>query len=202
MTDRCLPKNGSAKHGRASERLPINQIVTDKLPIMTYGSVPRISQDQWSLEVFGLVERELEISWDQFLVLPRLQITTDFHCVTQWSSMDNTWEGVLAKELLQTAVPMAYGRYVMVRCYGGYTTSMSVSDLFANHVLFADYHNGKPLRPEHGGPVRLIIPHLYGWKSAKWVKSVEFTERQRPGFWEQRGYHMRGDPWAEERFDQ
>jgi len=199
MTIQSSSENVIIDQGSRTERLPVNQIATDKLPIMTYGSVPQIPQDWWRLEVFGSVEFELEISWDQFLTQPRVAVKTDFHCVTQWSSMNHTWEGVLAKELLQKAAPIVYAKYVMVSCYGGYTTSMSASDLFKANVLFADHHNDMVLPPEHGGPVRLIVPHLYGWKSAKWVKSIEFTECQYPGFWEKRGYHMRGDPWSEER---
>ncbi|MFN3973989.1 MAG: sulfite oxidase-like oxidoreductase [Dehalococcoidia bacterium] len=181
-------------------KVPPGQFVTTKFPVLTYGPTPRIDLAKWRFRLFGLVEQERELAWQEFQALPRIAITADFHCVTQWSRLENAWEGVSARTLVELARPKGDARYVMVHCYGGYTTNLLLEDLLAETTLLADRHDGKPLAAEHGGPLRLVVPHLYGWKSAKWVNGLEFMDTEKPGFWELRGYHMRGDPWQEERF--
>jgi DMSO/TMAO reductase YedYZ molybdopterin-dependent catalytic subunit len=182
------------------ERVPAGQFVTDRFPVLTYGPIPQTDLAEWRFQVFGLVEREVEWTWQQFSELPSVTVTADFHCVTQWSRLDNTWEGVLFRDVMKGIRPLAQAQYVMVHCYGGYTTNLSLSALMESDVLFARRHNGEELAPEHGGPLRLVVPKRYGWKSGKWVRGLEFMDEDRPGFWEQRGYHMHGDPWKEERF--
>ncbi len=186
-----------AKHG---DRVPPNQKVTDGFPVLTYGGTPHADTKDWKFGVVGLVEQELSFTWDEFLALPQTTITTDIHCVTGWSKLDTTWEGVAFRDLMERIVPKPTGSYVMVHCYGGYTTNLSLDDLMADKVMFAHHHNGEPLATEHGGPCRLVVPHLYFWKSAKWVRGIQFVDQDSPGFWEQYGYHNRGDPWNEERY--
>ena len=144
--------------------------------------------------------REVELDWEQFGSLDWTTITADFHCVTQWSSLDNTWEGVAFNELMKIVRPKPQARFVMVHCYGGYTTNLALDVLQDGDVLFAHRHDGAPLPAEHGGPLRLVVPKRYGWKSAKWINGIELMAQDRPGFWEQRGYNNEGDPWKEERF--
>ena len=180
--------------------VPPGQFVTEKLPILSAGPAPRIDLKQWRFRVFGEVEEELELTREQFEALPRTTVTADFHCVTQWSRLDNLWEGVLFGELMRLIQPKPEARFVMVHCYGGYTTNLPLNALEDENVLFADTHDGKPLEPDHGGPLRLVIPKRYGWKSAKWVSGLEFMRDDRPGFWELRGYNNNADPWKEERF--
>lgn len=183
----------------SNDRVPPNQKVTDGFPVLTYGNTPSIDTKDWKFGVIGAVEEDVSFSWDEFLALPQTTITTDIHCVTGWSKLDTTWEGVAFRDLMQLIKPKAEGRFVMVHCYGGYTTNLLLDDLMEQNVLFAHRHNGEPLDAEHGGPCRLVVPHLYFWKSAKWVRGIQFVDQDNPGFWEQYGYHMRGDPWKEER---
>lgn len=182
------------------DRLPQGQKVVDDWPVLTYGGTPRIDLAAWRFRIYGAVDRELELTWEQFQALPRTSVTCDIHCVTSWSRMDNQFEGVLFRELLNHFQPLPSAKQAMVVCYGGYTTNVPLSDLMRENVLLAYKHDGKELTLSHGGPLRLVIPHLYFWKSAKWVRGLQFIEREEPGFWEMHGYHMRGDPWKEERF--
>ena len=179
---------------------PPGQHITEKFPVLTYGATPRIDLEAWRFRVFGLVAQEVAFTWDEFMALPQMAITRDFHCVTQWSRMDNLWEGVSFRELMRRIQPMPEASYVMARCYGGYTTNLPLEVLMEEDVLFAHRHDGNPLEPEHGGPMRLVVPSRYGWKSAKWVNGLEFMAEDKGGFWEQLGYHNNGDPWKEERF--
>jgi DMSO/TMAO reductase YedYZ molybdopterin-dependent catalytic subunit len=151
-------------------------------------------------KISGMVEREKTLDFKEFISLPMVKVISDVHCVTGWSKIDNLWEGVstLAIKDLVNILPKA--KFVIVHSAGGFTTNLSLEDFFQEDVLFAIKHNGKPLTPEHGYPVRLVVPRLYFWKSAKWVVGIEFVENDRPGFWESRGYHNRGDPWKEERY--
>ena len=185
---------------RYGDRIPPNQRVTEGWPVLTYGQTPHIDLAEWRFVVSGLVEQELTLTWEEFNALPQTTVTCDVHCVTGWSKLDNEWRGVLAREVIERARPKPEGRFVMVHCYGGYTTNVPLDDLLRDDVLFAHTHNGEPLAPEHGGPLRLVVPHLYFWKSAKWVRGLVLMDKDRPGFWEQYGYHMRGDPWREERY--
>jgi DMSO/TMAO reductase YedYZ molybdopterin-dependent catalytic subunit len=182
------------------DRVPLGQYVTPKMPIMTYASTPRIASDEWRLKVDGLVEQPLELDWDAFNALAPMTEVVDFHCVTQWTRLDVGWEGVPVSTVVAMARPKPEARYVMVHCYDGYTTNLDVEWLMAPEVLFATTQDGAPLDRNHGFPMRLVVPALYGWKSAKWVHGLEFMADNHPGFWEQNGYHLRGDPWHEERF--
>ena len=179
---------------------PPGQFVTEKFPVLTFGPTPRIDLSTWQFRIFGLVEEEITLDWEQFNALPQATLDAEFHCVTQWSKLQNTWEGILFNDLMKLAEPKAEAKYVMAHCYGGYTTNVALDVLEDDDVLFAHSHDGAPLTPEHGGPMRLVVPKRYGWKSAKWVNGIEFMAEDAPGFWEVRGYHMEGDPWKEERF--
>ena len=179
---------------------PPGQFVTEKFPVLTFGPTPRIPTAEWRFRVFGLVEEELTLDWEQFNDLPQVTLDAEFHCVTQWSKLQNTWQGILFTDLMKIINPNPEARYVMAHCYGGYTANVALDVLLDDDVLFAHSHDGKPLAPEHGGPMRLVVPKRYGWKSAKWVNGLEFMAQDAPGFWEMRGYHMEGDPWKEERF--
>ena len=179
---------------------PPGQFVTEKFPVLTFGPTPRIDLSTWEFRVFGLVEEEISLDWEQFNALPQVTLDAEFHCVTQWSKLQNTWEGILFNDLMQLVKPKPEAKYVMAHCYGGYTTNVALDVLEDDDVLFAHSHDGAPLTPEHGGPMRLVVPKRYGWKSAKWVNGIEFMAEDAPGFWEVRGYHMEGDPWKEERF--
>jgi DMSO/TMAO reductase YedYZ molybdopterin-dependent catalytic subunit len=182
------------------DRLPPGQKVVDDWPVLTYGGIPRIDLNTWRFRADGLVENEVEFTWEQFTSLPVTKTHCDIHCVTAWSRMDNDFEGAAFLELMKHVKPLPLATAVIVHCYGGYTTNLLLKDLMLENVIFAYKHDGEPLPPEHGGPCRLVVPHLYFWKSAKWVRGIEFIEKDRPGFWEQYGYHIRGDPWNEERY--
>ena len=147
-----------------------------------------------------MVERTRSLDIDEFRALPMVKVVSDIHCVTGWSRLENHWEGVATSELMRIVTILPEARFVMVHGHGGFTANLSMGEFFANDVLFALKHNGEPLSPGHGAPVRLVMPRLYFWKSAKWVTGVEFVDEERPGFWEQRGYHIHGDPWKEERY--
>ena len=181
-------------------RLPPGQIVTKKWPVLHYGTVPAVDLSRWQFTVKGAVERPYEIGWDELLALPMRDTPCDIHCVTRWSRYDNVFSGVPVQEVLRRAGVRPEGRFVLVHAEQGFTTNLPLADLDRPENLLALAHDGEPLTPEHGGPVRLLVPHLYLWKSAKWVKGFEILEEDYPGFWEQNGYHMRGDPWGEERY--
>lgn len=183
-----------------TDRTPPNQRVTDSFPVLTYGAAPTVDTKDWKFGVVGAVDEELSFTWAEFLALPQSTVKADIHCVTGWSKLDTTWEGVAFADLLQLIRPKSKARFVVVHCYGGYTTNVPLADLKEPDVLFAHRFNGEPLEADHGGPRRLVVPHLYFWKSAKWVRGLQFVERDSPGFWEQYGYHMHGDPWQEERY--
>ena len=179
---------------------PPGQFVTEKFPVLTFGPTPRIDLSAWRFRVFGLVEEEITLDWEEFNGLQQVTLDAEFHCVTQWSKLQNTWEGILFNDLMKLVKPKPEAKFVMAHCYGGYTTNVALDVLEDDDVLFAHSHDGAPLTPEHGGPMRLVVPKRYGWKSAKWVNGIEFMAEDEPGFWEVRGYHMEGDPWKEERF--
>jgi DMSO/TMAO reductase YedYZ molybdopterin-dependent catalytic subunit len=182
------------------DRLPPGQIITRKWPVLHYGTVPRVDLATWRFEVRGAVERPVSLTWDELLALPRRETACDIHCVTRWSRYDNVFEGVPVQDVLAHAGVKPGAAYVLVHAEQNYTTNLPLSDLDRPANLLALSHNGEPLTPEHGGPVRLLVPHLYLWKSAKWVTGFQLLEEDYPGFWEQNGYHMRGDPWQEERY--
>ena len=181
-------------------RLPPGQHLVKNWPVLDLGRQPDISQDRWRLKVKGMVERPVTLDWTAFLELPQRSIRSDIHCVTTWSRYDNDWTGVATRDLLDLVEPRAEAAFVMLHGYDGYTTNLPLADFATADTLLAHSWQGKPLAREHGGPVRLVVPHLYFWKSAKWISAIEFLGADRPGFWEVSGYHMRGDPWAEERY--
>jgi len=182
-------------------RLPPGQSLTLKWPVLHYGDVPRFDPKTWDFRISGLVEKPLRLTWDEFNALPKIRVTSDFHCVTRWSRFDNTWEGVAFREVMNRVKLLPRAGFVLVHAEQGYTANVPLPDLDRENVLFATHHDGQPLPPEHGYPLRLIVPHLYAWKSVKWVRGVEFLDHDAPGFWEQNGYHIYGDPFKEQRFD-
>jgi DMSO/TMAO reductase YedYZ molybdopterin-dependent catalytic subunit len=185
---------------REDGRLPPGQSLTLKWPVLHEGRVPSFDPATWDFEVRGLVGNPFHLSWDEFKAFPRKRITADFHCVTTWSKFDNEWEGVPFQVIAEKARPKPEAKYVMVYGEGGYTTNVPLADLMRDNVLLADWHAPEPLTAEHGAPLRLVVPHLYAWKSAKWLRGFEFLESDRPGYWEKVGYHMYGDPFLEQRY--
>ena len=186
---------------RSEGRLPPGQSLTLKWPVLHYGSVPRFDAKFWDFRITGLVENPLRLTWEEFNQLPRVDRTSDFHCVTRWSRFDNRWTGVAMREILARVKPKPEAKNVLAHAEQGYTANVPLADLDRDNVLFATHHDGEPLTPDHGYPLRLIVPQLYAWKSVKWVRGLEFLSQDQAGFWEQNGYHMRGDPFKEERFD-
>ncbi len=181
---------------RRPNRIPPGQTRTRKWPVLDAHGTPRVDLETWEFEVGGLVERPLKWSLDEFMQLPAVKVYADFHCVTRWSRLDNVWGGVSTRTVAELAGLKPEVRFVLAEAYDyGWTTNLPVEYFLAEDSLFAWSHDGAPIPPEHGGPVRLIVPQLYAWKSAKWVKGVRFVERDEPGFWEEGGYHMRGNPW-------
>jgi DMSO/TMAO reductase YedYZ molybdopterin-dependent catalytic subunit len=183
-----------------AHRVPPGQILTAKWPVLTYGRTPSFDQKRWTFRCFGLVERELQYTWDEFLKLPRVTVKSDIHCVTRWSKLDNEWEGVPARFIIEQARPKPEAKWVLQHADPDYTTNTSLADLCEDGVILALTHNGRALDPDHGGPLRLVLPKLYFWKSSKWLRAFELLEVNPPGFWEQNGYHMNADPWKEERY--
>ncbi len=189
--------------GSTHERVPPGQFVTGDFPVLTAGPTQRTALEKWSLVLEGASGAQPIAHWDwtQFSALPQTERTFDIHCVTKWSKLDTRWRGVSFDDLLQaaglTAPPTAY---VMAHCDGGYTTNVPVADLVGGQAMVVTHFDGSPIPAVHGGPARLLVPHLYFWKSAKWVRRLMFMERDAPGFWEQRGYHIYGDPWREQRY--
>jgi DMSO/TMAO reductase YedYZ molybdopterin-dependent catalytic subunit len=195
----AIDKHRSRTPPELLKRLPPGQVVTVKWPVLSAGPTPPIDLDAWRFRVFGRVDEEWSLSWTEFKALPRVSITTDMHCVTRWSRMGTTWQGVSIQEILRRARVHTAARFVMAHSFGGYTTNLPLADLRDDEVLLADTNDGAPLPADHGGPMRLVVPKLYAWKSAKWCNGLEFMESDRRGFWENYGYHDRGDPWKEER---
>jgi len=181
-------------------RLPPGQRLTDGWPVLHYGSIPNVDLASWELKIFGLVEEEQTLSWDDFMALPQEHSRSDMHCVTTWSRYDNDWVGVPFADLQALVKAKPEAKYVIFHSYGGYTTNVPLSELQDRENMLVHTHNGEPLTPEHGWPLRGLVPELYLWKSAKWIRGVEFVAQDRPGFWEMYGYHMHGDPWTEERY--
>ena len=181
-------------------RLPPGQVLTQKWPVLHYQNVPSVDLNTWRLRVTGHVGTPIALTWDELNALPQRDVLCDMHCVTRWSRYDNIFRGVPVREVLRRAGMRTDAEAAMIHGAEGYTTNLPMSDLDREENLIATHWNGEPLTAEHGGPVRLLVPHLYLWKSAKWVTGLEVLEYDEPGFWEQNGYHMRGEPWLEERF--
>ncbi len=190
------------RRGGDAERVPPGQYLTDDFPVLSAGPTPRVALDRWSLVLEDPARRELgRWTWPALNALPATEETVDIHCVTKWSKLDTRWKGVTLDALLQAAGHEAPAPFVMAICEGGYTTNVPVADLRGTQALIATAYDGLPIAAEHGGPVRLVVPHLYFWKSAKWLRTLRFMTSDSPGFWESHGYHLRGDPWKEQRYD-
>ncbi|WP_051661369.1 sulfite oxidase-like oxidoreductase [Bosea sp. 117] len=183
-----------------SERLPPGQHLVKDWPVLDLGIQPHIPLRVWKLDVFGAVENPLVWDWETFLAQPQTHLVTDIHCVTTWSRYDNGWDGVLTRDLLALVMPKEEASHVVLHSRDGYTTNMALEDFAAEDAMLVHSWQGEPLTREHGGPMRLLVPHLYFWKSAKWVQRIEFRTADERGFWEVRGYHNRADPWKEERY--
>jgi DMSO/TMAO reductase YedYZ molybdopterin-dependent catalytic subunit len=188
------------KRDDGSDRLPPGQYLTKKWPVLSYERTPKFDTDTYRFRVWGEVEQPFELTWDELLALPRTSVTTDIHCVTTWSRYDNVWEGVHIREILQRARPTAKAHFAMEHSWTGYTTNLPLDALDQQDVLIALKHDGQAIEDEHGGPVRMVVPRLYFYKSAKWLNGIEFLEKDQPGFWEIRGYSNAADPWKEERY--
>jgi DMSO/TMAO reductase YedYZ molybdopterin-dependent catalytic subunit len=199
------------RRGGIAERIPPHQSRTKKWPVLDAGGPPqRLDLKDWRLSLTGLVDESIEFTWEEFQALPRVKVFADMHCVTRWSRLGNVWEGVSTREILKHVTLNPETKYVRISGYdkgfsfrGGATdwdTNLPLAAFLDEDCLFADTHDGAPITLEHGGPLRLVVPKLYAWKSAKWVKSIEFRADDTPGFWERGGYHMLGDPWKEQRY--
>ena len=192
-----------AERGVDPDRLPPGQYVTDRFPVLHAGRVPEYRDlGTWDLALSGLVARPRSLSWAELSALPTVDVTVDIHCVTKWSKLDTVWEGISVDTLIADAATrgVATAPFLVAFSDGGYTTNMPLDDVIGGKAWVAFGYDGKPLHPEHGGPARLLVPHLYFWKSAKWVSRLTLMDHDEPGFWERNGYHDRGDPWTEQRY--
>lgn len=181
-------------------RLPPGQHIVKDFPVLDLGDQPNLLQREWTLTTAGQISQSIRWTFDDLMAQPQVEVTCDIHCVTTWSRYDNRWRGVSAKHLLAQVQPKAATQFLMVRSFDGYATNVPMSWFDDDDVLLAHTWNGAPLTREHGGPVRLVIPKLYFWKSAKWIRHITFMEKDAPGYWEARGYHAVGDPWKEQRY--
>jgi DMSO/TMAO reductase YedYZ molybdopterin-dependent catalytic subunit len=183
------------------DRVPPGQFLTDRFPVLTYGSTPHYQDlTNWDLHVFGLVAEEKRFTWQDLMAMPTNEQTVDIHCVTRWSKLDTTWTGIPWRHFIKQLGVNPEATHVMVHCEQGYTTNVSLDVLDDDDTMLAHLYEGKPIEPDHGYPMRLLVPKKYFWKSAKWIRGFEFMGGDTPGFWERHGYHMEGDPWLEERF--
>ena len=189
---------GRRREEARSGRLPPGQYLTDDFPVLSAGPTPHTPLEEWSFSVAGSVREPRTWSWEEFRALPSEMVTCDIHCVTKWSKVDTVWEGVPVDGLLEEIEHDAV--YALAFCDGGYTTNLPLEDLTRGRAWVAFAYDGEPLEPEHGGPARLLVPHLYFWKSAKWVRGLRLLDEDEPGFWESYGYHLYGDPWREQRY--
>ncbi|MDH5750999.1 MAG: sulfite oxidase-like oxidoreductase [Deltaproteobacteria bacterium] len=193
------PLQHPSENAGKRDRLPPGQELVEDFPVLDLGIRPPFDQASWRLEIAGAVERPLVLTWEEFRALPRVGQTSDFHCVTTWSKFNVQWNGVPFAEILRMVKPLSGATHVIQECADGYDTNLPLAELLGGDILLADELQGQPLPLEHGGPLRLLVPHLYAWKSAKFLRRLLFLEQDRPGYWEQRGYHNRGNPWDEER---
>lgn len=191
---------GKRREADSAKALPPGQYITPDFPVLSAGPTPRTPLDRWSFSIEGSVSAPVSWSWEEFLQLPSQSFTVDIHCVTKWSKLGTPWEGVSIDTLFEHIELDPAARYVTAYCDGGYTTNLSLEDILNGQAFIAFKYEGSPLQPEHGGPARLLVPHLYFWKSSKWVRGMRLMETEKPGFWESLGYHIRGDPWKEQRY--
>ncbi|CAD5974523.1 putative oxidoreductase YuiH [Planktothrix tepida] len=182
-----------------SARVPPGQHLSKGFPVLTYGETPQISLEDWQLKVWGLATPKT-FTWSDLMAMPKSNFTADFHCVTHWSKLEVKWTGIKVTDFMKFVEVNPQAIHVMEHCYGGYTTNVSMEDFLREDNFFAYEVFDEPLPPDHGGPLRLVVPHLYAWKSGKWINGLEFLDHEELGFWEQNGYHKRGEPWAEERY--
>lgn len=213
MFDRIRRRREKINQVRAENRLPPGQSLTEKFPVLHYGSIPRYKSDlsNWDFRVTGLVEQEKRWTWEEFNNLPKTTVVMDIHCVTRWSKFDTEWEGVSLKTLIDEEYikPAPGANFVLQHCDRNFTTNLPLAVMLQDNVLLATHFNGQPLTPDHGYPLRVVIgsfadrsegPTAYFWKGGKWLRALEFTAQDEPGFWEKAGYHNEGDPWKEQRF--
>ena len=198
--DDLLKRRQQEQDMKQSNRLPPGQSLTQKFPVLTYGPNPKFDPKTWDLRVFGEIETPMRWTWDEFLALPMVTITTDIHCVTRWSKFDTTWTGVKFTDFIKLFGVKDSARYVIAHCDYGYTTNLPIEAMMEDDVLLTHIYDGEPLEPDHGGPLRTLVPKRYFWKSAKFLRALEFSKEDKPGFWEKAGYHNDGDPWEEERY--
>jgi DMSO/TMAO reductase YedYZ molybdopterin-dependent catalytic subunit len=202
ITSRILAARGrrqAEKLGIDPNRVPPGQYLTEGFPVLTVGPNPDYDLSTWDFQIYGEVEDELQLSWDELLGLPQKDVVTDIHCVTRWSKLDTAWRGVAVSDLLERAGIKPRGKYVMAYSDGGYTTNLPLEAVLDDDVLLAHTYDGEPLEHDHGGPLRLLVPKRYFWKSAKFVRKLEVMSEDRMGFWELNGYHNDADPWKEQR---
>ena len=202
VTSKLLGDRGrkqAEKLGLDPGRIPPGQYLTQRFPVLTYGRNPKFDLERWSLSIWGEVEEPYSLSWTELMALPQVELTTDIHCVTRWSKLDTTWKGVRVRDLLDRAKVKPEGRFAMAHCDGGYTTNIPLEALYDDDVLVAHTYEGQPLEPDHGAPLRLLVPKRYFWKSAKFLRQLEVMPKDRQGFWELNGYHNDADPWTEQR---
>src|SRR4051794_27609909 len=198
MLDRLLHRG--EQDPEIAARIPPGQYRTEKFPVLHYGSVPKTDLATWDFKVWGLVDSPFRLTWDEFKALPRKTVETDIHCVTRWSKLDTVWEGVAIQTILEAAQLQSTAKFVLAHSEQGYTANLPLDVLDDSDVLLADTFNGEPLEPEHGYPLRLLVPKRYFWKSAKWIRGLEFLDHDILGFWERYGYNNDADPWKEERY--
>ena len=200
MLDRLL--HGRDQDPAVAGRIPPGQYQTTKFPVLHYGSVPKTDLATWDFKVFGLVDSPFRLTWEAFKALPRKTVETDIHCVTRWSKLETSWEGVPIQAILEAAQLKPTASFVLAHSEQGYTANLPLEVLDDDDVLLADTFSGKPLEPEHGYPLRLVVPKRYFWKSAKWIRGLEILDHDILGFWERYGYNNNADPWQEERFSE
>ena len=202
MADRFISRGfvGKRRESDVANRVPPGQYLTRDFPVLSAGPTPRTPLDRWTFSIQGLVHEPITWTWAEFVQLPTQTFVVDIHCVTKWSKLDTRWEGVSLDTLFEHVELDRAALYLRAHCDGGYTTNMPLADVINSQAFVAYKYNDQPLAPEHGGPARLVVPHLYFWKSAKWVQRLQLTATDQPGFWESLGYHNHGDPWREERY--
>jgi DMSO/TMAO reductase YedYZ molybdopterin-dependent catalytic subunit len=193
---------GKKLEPETAARIPPGQSLTDRFPVLHYGPVPRIDLEKWDFKVFGLVGEPVRFTWEEFMQLPQSQVTMDIHCVTRWSKLDTTWEGVLATELMKHVNLKPQAKFVIAHAEYGFTANVPLEFFLDEQTIFAHSFGGKPLEKDHGWPLRLVVPKKYFWKSAKWVRGIEFLAQDKLGFWERNGYSNNADPWKEERYSE
>jgi len=186
--------------GGPADRIPPGQHLVSDFPVLSAGPTPRIDLKKWQLEITGLVRAPAKLTWEEFIALPADDFTKDISCVTTWTKLDTKWRGVSIDTLFERVELDPKARALVAECHGGYTTNLLLTDVLNGQAFVAYQYEGKPLPPDHGGPARLVVPHLYFWKSAKWIRAIRLVAEDRPGFWESNGYHIRGDYWKEQRY--